>query len=257
MKLTYSQRAEYSLNPTGKRLLQLMDDKETNLAFNPDVLFQEELLHFADLIGPHICILKTHVDILQDFTPDFPAKLQQIAEKHHFLIFEDRKFVDIGATAKEQYQGGIYHISDWADITNASTLPGPAIIEALKQVGLPKGRGLILLAEMSSKGTLAKGTYTTQTVKWAEDNQDFVMGFITTHRLTDNPALIHFTPGVKLEKGQDSLGQQYLTPQIVLEERKSDVIIVGRGICLATDPQQEAQAYRKKAWHSYKQRLQQ
>lgn len=255
MHLTYSQRAQQCLNPAGRRLLQLMDDKQTNLAFNADVLFQEELLHFADLIGPHICLLKTHVDILQDFTPDFPAKLRKIAEKQRFLLFEDRKFVDIGATAKEQYQGGIYHISDWADITNASTLPGPAIIEALKQVGLPKGRGLILLAEMSSKGTLAKGRYTSQTVQWAEENLDFVIGFITTHRLTQNPALIHFTPGVKLKKGSDSLGQQYLTPQIVLEERECDVIIVGRGICQAADPQKEAESYRLQAWNSYKQRL--
>lgn len=249
--LTFSQRAQLCVNPTGRRLFHLMDDKRTNLSIAADVTSQSKLLEIADQLGPYICILKTHVDILEDYTPEFNDAIMELAEKHRFMIFEDRKFADIGNTVKWQYQQGMYRIVDWSDMTNAHTVPGEGIISGLKEVGLPKERGLILLAQMSSKGTLAKDQYTQATVDMALRHRDFVFGFICREKLTEDPGFIHLTPGVSIARSGDSLGQQYLTPQHVIGENHSDIIIVGRGIYEAKNPVIAAQTYREQAWAAY------
>lgn len=252
--LTYQERGKLCTNPTAKKLFQIMEEKKTNLAIAADVITKEKLLKIAEELGPEICVLKTHIDIIDNFDMDLITRLQRLAEKNNFLIFEDRKFADIGNTVKHQYQDGIYHIADWADITNAHTVPGPGIITGLKEVGLAKGRGLLLLAEMSSKGTLAKGTYTEETLQMAKENKDFVIGFITMKKLLDDPEFINMTPGVQLAIGGDNLGQQYNTPEKVIGENLSDVIIVGRGIYEAENPLEEAKKYREAGWQAYSKR---
>jgi uridine monophosphate synthetase len=253
--LSYSQRALHCTNLTAQKLFLLMAEKETNLSVSLDVTHKEQFLHLADLLGPEICVLKTHIDILEDFDPTLIQELTRLANKHQFLIFEDRKFADIGNTVQSQYGGGIYRMADWADIVNAHTLPGPGIIEGLKSVGLNKGRGLLLLAQMSAKPNLFDDKYTQASVAMAEQHPDFVIGFISMGKLSDNPAWIYLTPGVHMTSGGDKLGQQYATPEQAILERGTDIIIVGRGIYEAENPLASAQAYRKAGWEAYEQRV--
>lgn len=82
--------------------------KQTTLCVAVDILNSTDLLNFAERVGPHICALKTHIDILEDFHPNLLQPLQEIAKSHNFLLFEDRKFADIGKTVEYQYSKGLY-----------------------------------------------------------------------------------------------------------------------------------------------------
>lgn len=59
--------------------------------------------------------------------------LTEIAQRRKFLLFEDRKFLDIGNTVQQQYSGGVHSIARWAHITNAALFAGDSIIPALEQ----------------------------------------------------------------------------------------------------------------------------
>ncbi|KAI9006030.1 orotidine-5'-phosphate decarboxylase [Gaertneriomyces semiglobifer] len=253
----YSERTSGFSNPTAIRLLRLMDEKKTNLSVAADVRTKKELLDLADKLGPYICVFKTHIDVVDDFDQDLVNQLKALAEKHNFMIFEDRKFADIGNTVKYQYSSGVYHIASWSDITNAHPLPGEGIIKGLKEVGLPLQRGLLLLAEMSSAGSLATGAYSVEAVHMAARNRDFVIGFIGQRRMPveEEHDFLYLTPGVSMAEPGDSLGQQYRTPEQVILDSGCDVIIVGRGIYGANDPVAKAQEYRTAGWNAYLKRI--
>ena len=133
VRRSYAARAETARNGVAQDLFRLMERKQTNLAVAADVTRAEELLNIARTVGPYICVFKvrrrpegeldgapgasgslqpvpvlakaaaqTHIDILEDFTPAVADALVALAKEHDFLIFEDRKFADIGTERGQQ-----------------------------------------------------------------------------------------------------------------------------------------------------------
>ncbi|KZW04075.1 orotidine monophosphate decarboxylase [Exidia glandulosa HHB12029] len=259
----YGDRVASHSNRAAQDLLRTMERKQSNLCVSVDVTSKAAFLAVVEAVGPFVCLIKTHVDVIADFDADLVEQLTQLAAKHDFLIFEDRKFADIGNTVSLQYAGGIYKIASWSHITNAHTVPGPGIIAGLAKVGLPLGRGLLLLAEMSSAGNLATGAYSDQTIAMARAHRDFVVGFIAMQRPSgpaDEDFLI-LTPGVQLGSKGDALGQQYRTPREVVFDSGCDVIIVGRGVTGSGESinveevQHQARRYRDEGWSAYRERI--
>ncbi|EEP75973.1 orotidine 5'-phosphate decarboxylase [Uncinocarpus reesii 1704] len=267
-QIPYEVRGRDHPNPLARRLFQIAAEKQSNVVVSADVTTTQELLDLADKLGPYMVVLKTHIDILSDFSSETIAGLQSLSQKHNFLIFEDRKFVDIGNTVQKQYHGGALQISQWAHIVNATMLPGPGIIDALAQVAsapdFPHAahRGLLILAEMTSKGSLATGKYTELSVEMARKYRGFVLGFVATRSLADvdtagkaeDEDFVLFTTGVNLASKGDALGQQYQTPESAIAGG-ADFIISGRGIYAAPDPVEAARQYQSAGWNAYLQRV--
>jgi orotidine-5'-phosphate decarboxylase len=268
---TYAERAQSYTNPAALLLLQTIERKKSNLAVSVDLTKSADFLNVLDVVGPYVCLIKTHIDILEDFTAEVIERLQELSTKHDFVIFEDRKFADIGNTVALQYSSGVYKIAAWSHITNAHPVPGPSIISGLASVGLPLGRGLLLLAEMSTKGSLATGSYTEDAVRMARAHREFVIGFIAQSRMIgvgsssqedEDEDFLILTPGVGLDTRGDAMGQQYRTPREVVLEAGCDVIIVGRGIYREGTGdgldlgyvQAQAERYQAEGWAAYMER---
>ena len=250
--LSYAERATLCTHPVSKKLFTIMEEKKSNLAVAADVRTKAELLALADAVGPHICMLKTHIDIIDDFDQDLITQLKQKAHEHRFLICEDRKFADIGSTVQAQYAGGIYRIAEWADIIIAHAIAGPAIIDALAACN--PHCALLLLTQMSSKDNLIDATYTHKACAWAAAYSQQVIGIIGQDAQVPHAFQLKCTPGINLQNKGDTQGQQYATPEHMIAKMMTDIIIVGRGIYQAADPTTAAQTYQAAGWAAYQKR---
>lgn len=259
--LSYPERAILAnVHPLNRRLFELMERKQSNLVVAADLTQSEDILSLASTIGGQIVALKLHVDIVEDFNADFVAKLTKLADEHEFLLFEDRKFADIGNTVQLQYGHGVYKIVDWAHLVTAHISPGPGLVRALSQTAQLKQpnspRGCLLIAQMSSEGNLLPADNGQNAYKMANDHRDYALGFISQRRITRDPAFIHMTPGVRISESGDELGQQYISPEQAIEKSGADVIIVGRGIVSrfaegAGPLKKVAEEYRRRGYDAY------
>lgn len=229
-------------HPVGKKLVEFALKKKSNLIASADVITSEELLKLAEEVGDHVVALKLHTDIIKDFSFDLIDQLKVIAKEREFLLFEDRKFADIGNTQELQFKEGIYRIADWADMVTAHPIAGEESLRVFEHVGV------VAIVEMSSKGTLTDDYYITNALNVAENSSN-VLGVVAQRQVSDG--LLLFTPGVNLSSKGDSKGQQYNTPERVFKAYHTDFMIVGRGIYQSVNAKESAIEYQTAGWNAY------
>lgn len=86
-------------------------------------------------------------------------------------------------------------LSEWADIVNLSVLGGDGIVKVLDQtVTSPEfpfldQRAFLLLAEMTSKGSLATGVYTQKCIDPARQFPRSMIGLVATKSLVEESSV--------------------------------------------------------------------
>ena len=242
-RLSYEQKLETSQHSVAKKLLETAIAKESNLIASADVTTTDELLALAEKVGPNIIALKTHIDIISDFDYEKTiVPLKALAEKHKFLLMEDRKFADIGNTQELQFTSGVFKITDWADFVTSQVIGGYESLDCFKNVGV------VAIVGMSSKGALTTSAYREEALKVANSHPN-VIGGVSQNQLPEE--MILFTPGVNLADSGDGKGQQYNTPEHVFKTLHTDFIIVGRGIYKSENPENAALTYKNEGWKAY------
>ena len=238
-------------NTLTEKLSTLMGSKQTRLVLSLDVEDSNTFFDILEKTGNEIALLKTHIDILKDFEPSFITRLREMSQKHNFLIFEDRKFADIGNTVRHQYQGGVYNISDWAEFVTVHMIAGEHILNGL--FDNIQNRSSFLLAKMSAKNNLISENYTRKVLEIGKKYSSVVSGFIGHGANAEEIAKLKkkipkgfllLMPGVQIDSKGDSLGQTYLSPESAIKGG-ADAIIVGRGITHSSNPLEAAKRYRE------------
>ena len=148
-------------NPLAHRFMETAARKGTLVCLAADMRSVGELVDLVEEVGPYIAALKTHVDLVDDFSTESWRSLVDAAKRHDLLLFEDRKFADIGKVSQNQ-MAGVHDIRSWADIVTAHRVSGPDIVDGIAAgwADVERIGGVLLLAQMSSSGNLLDGSYT-------------------------------------------------------------------------------------------------
>lgn len=253
---TFEERAQLTRSDRASELFSLMAKKCTNLCLSADVENPEQVLLLLDTLGPYIAVLKIHFDAL-DWTKcregkeHFFLTLASLLETHEVLCMADRKFSDIGSTVQKQIENHPGFSRHLASLATVHIVAGPSAITQLDASNV----GSVIVAEMSNQDSITQdeaiGTaYMRRAAKFASTKG--VAGIVCQNRSNceAGDGVVYMTPGVHLHiEGEDD--QRYRTPSQAITDQSCDMVIVGRGIYKAPNPEEAARSYRDEAWAAY------
>jgi len=80
--------------------MEVATEKQSLVCLAADRKTMSGLFELVREVGPYIAALKTHVDLIDDWSTDAWNGFCELAKQHNLLIFEDRKFADIGKVSQ-------------------------------------------------------------------------------------------------------------------------------------------------------------
>ena len=111
-------------HPLSHEFMRIACEKESLVVLAADLPTVDGLVQLIEDVGESVCALKTHVDMVEGFNMGDWEGVVEVARSKGMLLFEDRKFADIGRVAQTQ-MGGLYDIRSWADLVTSHSVSGP------------------------------------------------------------------------------------------------------------------------------------
>ena len=119
-------------HPLSHQFMSIAYEKESLVVLAADLPTIEQIVQTVEEVGDHVCALKTHVDMIEDFDLEDWGAVVDAARSKGMLLFEDRKFADIGRVAKTQ-MGGLYDIREWSDLVTSHSVSGPDVVDGIAE----------------------------------------------------------------------------------------------------------------------------
>ena len=240
LELTYFSHASARANQFYGQALTL----KSNIILSCDFMSGEQILDSISKAASSIVGVKLHLDTIppsSSLSPEaFRAALKDLCALHHLLIIDDAKVADIEAIEIEKMR----HAS-FCHATTVHSVAGLSVLNSSCS-DIPDS---IVVAEMSSKGSLLSEAYTRETVALVRAAQKHkFFGFVCqslTPGLLATFECLTMSPGIHLGQRGDGANQQYTDPT---HTRLGLFWIVGRGITQSADIAAAAAEYRSKGW---------
>ena len=127
----WGERWRLTASPIAKRYMNVAATKRSLVCLAADRTTMAGLFDLIETVAPYVAALKTHVDLVDDWSPEAWGRFCKAAHEADLLIFEDRKFADIGKISRAQ-MSGIYDVRSWSDLVTAHLISGPDVVDGLQ-----------------------------------------------------------------------------------------------------------------------------
>ena len=200
----------------------LIEKIDKKIIWAADTPTMKSLFVGLDKYASKLSILKIHIDTFPDYSHENILKLQEYKTKYGFMIWEDRKFADIGHIMKQQVKNSIYNYLDWVDLFTIHGLVGSesvgSVIDEFDSIKW------IMVGQMSSSNNLIDKQYT-EACKEMYRTYDNIVGMVCQEDLGKD--IVHIVPGISKHVTNDEQGQNYSQ---MCDKPFADFFVIGRSI---------------------------
>ena len=102
-------------NKFNKKLLKIIREKKTSVCLSLDIPLWKVGKKMLDEMGPYICAVKLHCDLIVDWNEQTIFDILELKKKHNFLVIEDAKYIDVSFINEKKLKDTQYNINKWVD----------------------------------------------------------------------------------------------------------------------------------------------